>query len=324
MSHMRVIEAASFGAADVLELKEVPSPAPGKDSLLIDVAAAGVNYLDLVARAGFMPASFSAPPFRLGFEVAGVVKEVGPGVTNWKPGDAVAAMTLGGGGYASQVVVPANVAIPIPKGVAPSVAAAILVQGLTAFLTLEIGEIRPGANVLVSAAAGGVGTLAVQIAKLQGANVIGLASREKHEYVRKNGADHVFDYRGSGWSSSVREAVGERGVDLFLDSIGDLQTEGLGLLGAGAHWVVYGARAESQRPLPNESLWHLIEKNITLRGFNVEGSFQHFQRALAQLFDWTTSGRLKVETRTYPLAQASLAHQHFEGRETVGKILLVP
>jgi NADPH2:quinone reductase len=323
MSYMRVIEGASFGGANVLELKEVPSPAPGKDSLLIDVTAAGVNYLDLVARAGFLPA-FSAPPFRLGFEVAGVVKEVGPGVTTWKPGDAVAAITLGGGGYASQVVVPANVAIPIPKGVDPSLAAALLVQGLTAFLTLEVGQIRPGANVMVSAAAGGVGALAVQIAKLQGANVIGLASRAKHEFVRKNGADHVFDYRSPGWSSSVREAVGDRGVDLFLDSIGDLQTEGFGLLGAGAHWVVSGARAEIQRPLPNEALWPIVEKNITLRGFNLEGSFQHFQRALAQIFDWATSGRLKVETRKYPLAQASLAHEQFEGRETVGKVLLVP
>jgi len=90
---------------------------------------------------------------------------------------------------------------------------------------------------LVSAAAGGVGALAVQIAKLQGATVIGLASRAKHDFVRKNGADHVFDYRSWGWSSSVREVVGDRGVDLFLDSIGDLQTEAAGVLGAGAHWT---------------------------------------------------------------------------------------
>jgi NADPH2:quinone reductase len=321
---MRVVEGASFGGADVLKLKEVPSPAPGKDSVLIDVAAAGVNYLDLVARAGFMPAAISAPPFRLGFEVAGVVKEVGLGVTGLKPGDAVAAMTLGGGGYASQVVVPANVAVPIPKGVDLSLAAALLVQGLTAFLTLELGAIRPGANVLVSAAAGAVGALAVQIAKLQGARVIGLASRAKHDFVRKNGADHVFDYRSAGWSSSVREAVGDSGVDLFLDSTGDLQTEGFGLLGTEAHWVVYGARGEGQRPLQSEALWPIIEKNITLRGFNLGGNLQHLQRGMAQIFDWATTGRLKVETRKYPLAQASLAHQQFEGRETVGKVLLIP
>jgi NADPH2:quinone reductase len=324
MSAMKVIEGASFGGADVLELKEVPSPKPGKDSLLIDVAAAGVNYLDLVARAGFMPAYFSAAPFRLGMEVAGVVKEVGPGVTTWKPGDAVAAITMGGGGYASQVVVPANGAIRVPKGVDLSLAAAILVQGLTAFLTLEIGKVRPGANVVVSAAAGGVGALAVQIAKLQGANVIGLASGAKHDFVLKAGADYVFDYRSPGWSSSVREALGERGVDLFLDSIGDLETEALELLSPGAHWVVYGARAESQRSLSHESLWSVIEKNITLRGFNVGGSFAHFESALAQLFDWATSGRLHAEMRKVPLAQAALAHKQFEARETVGKVLLVP
>ena len=323
MSLMKVIEAASFGGPEVLTLREVPSQSPAKDSLVIDVKAAGVNYLDLVARAGYLPAA-AAPPFRPGFEVAGVVKEVGAGVTTWKPGDAVAAITLGGGGYASQVVVPATAAIPIPKSVDPSLAAALLVQGLTAFMTLEVGKTRPGANVLVSAAAGGVGALAVQMAKLQGATVIGLASSAKHEFVRNAGADHVVDYRRPGWSSAVREAIGEKGIDVFLDSMGDLQTEAFGLLGAGAHWVVYGARAESQRALPGEALWPMIEKNVTLRGFNLEGSHEHFGRALAQIFDWATSGRLKVETRKFPLAQAALAHKQFEGRETVGKILLVP
>jgi NADPH:quinone reductase len=321
---MRVIEGASFGGAEVLKLKEVTSPSPGKDSLLVEVKAAGVNYLDLAARAGLMPAIFSAPPFRPGFEIAGVVKEVGPGVTNWSAGDAVAAMTFGGGGYASEVVVPASTAIRIPKGLDLSSAAAILVQGLTAFLTLETGKIRPGANVLVSAAAGGVGGLAVQIAKLQGAKVIGLASRAKHDFVRKNGADHVFDYRSPGWSSSVRDAVGAHGVDLFLDSVGDLQTEAFGLFAAGAHWVVYGSRPGNQRPLPSEALWPLIEKNITLRGFNLEGSAPHFARALAQIFDWTASGRLRVETHEYPLAQAAAAHAQLEARETVGKLLLIP
>ncbi len=321
MNHMKVVEGASFGGANVLQLKEVPSPAPGKDSLLVDVKAAGVNYLDLVTRSGFLHGAKT--PFRLGFEIAGVVKEVGAGVTTWKPGDAVAAI-VPGGGYASQAVVPASVAIPVPKGIEPSLAAALLVQGLTAFVTLDIGKARPGASVLVSAAAGGVGTLAVQIAKLRGANVIGLASRAKHDFVRKNGADHVFDYRSSGWAASVREVVRDRGVDLFLDSIGDLQTEAAGLLGAGAHWIVYGSRAESQRPMPAEALWPMIEKNVTLRGFNLEGCAEHFPRALAQIFDWATSGRLKVETRKYPLAQAALAHEQFEGRETVGKVLLVP
>jgi NADPH:quinone reductase len=318
---MQVIEGASFGDANVLKLKELPSPMPGKDSLLIDVRAAGVNYLDLVTRAGFLPGATA--PFRLGFEVAGVVSDVGPGVTTWKPGDAVGAI-IAGGGYASQVVVPANVAIPLPPGVDASLAAALLVQGMTAFVTLDFGKVRPGANVLVSAAAGGVGAMAVQVAKLQGANVIGLASRGKHDFVRKNGADHVFDYRSPGWSSSVRDVAGARGIDIFLDSIGDLQTEATGLLAPGSHWIVYGARAESQKPLPAEALWPMIEKNITLRGFNLLGWAEHFPRALSQLFDWATSGKLRVETRKYPLAQASVAHAQFEGRQTVGKVLLIP
>src|SRR5260221_4375552 len=289
----KIIEGATFGGPNVLQLKEAPSPAVAKDSLLIDVRAAGVNYLDLVTRAGFLHGATT--PFRLGFEVSGVVKEVGSGVTAWKPGDAVGAI-IGGGGYASQVVVPAGIAIPLPKGLDLSVAAALLVQGLAAFLTLAFGKVQPGANVLVSAAAGGVGAMAVQIAKLQGANVIGLASLAKHDFVRENGADHVFDYRSPGWSSSVREVVGDRGVDLFLDSIGDLQTEATGLLAAGGHWIVYGARAESQKPLPAEALWPMIEKNITLRGFNLPGFAEHFPRALSQVFDWAMSGKLRVET----------------------------
>ena len=120
----------------------------GKDSLLVDVAAAGVNYMDLVTRTGNLP-GFATVPFRLGLEVAGVVREVGSGVTAWKPGDTVAALTLGGGGYASHVVVPASHAIRIPGGLAPTLAAAILVQGLTAFLTLEAGAVTTDKKVQV-------------------------------------------------------------------------------------------------------------------------------------------------------------------------------
>ena len=293
------------------------------DSVLIDVAAAGVNYLDIVVRAGFVPA-YSALPVRPGFEIAGVVKAVGSEVTRWKPGDTVAALTMGGGGYASQVVAPASALIPVPKGLDPVVAAALPVQGMAALLILEVGNVRPGANVLVSAAAGGVGALAVQIAKLQGANAIGLASPSKHDFVRSNGASHVFDYRSPGWAASVREVVGERGIDLYLDSVGDLQTEAFSLFGVDAHWVVYGVRTESHRPLPSEALWPMVEKNVTLRGFSLEGSAPHFERALAQLFDWTATGRLKVATRRIPLAEAPRAHRELEGRETVGKVLLIP
>ena len=172
---MRYVEAKKFGGPQVLAVIEKETPKPGDGMLLVEVQAAGINYADVLARSGQYPAITKAP-FALGFEIAGVVQEVGENVEGFKVGDPVAALTLTGGGYASHVLVPVATAIPFPKQLDPALAAGVLLQGLTAHILLDRAQVKDGDAVMVAAAAGGVGGLAVQLAKLRGARVIALAS----------------------------------------------------------------------------------------------------------------------------------------------------
>src|ERR1700722_2493963 len=201
---MKYVEASQFGGPEVLAVKAKETPKPEEGMLLVEVQAAGINYADLMARKGFYP-SITKGPVGLGFEGAGVVKEAGKGVEGFKAGDSVAAMTPAGGGYASHIVIPAATAIPFPKQLDPAIAAAVLVQGLTAYILLDQAPVKNGDVVLIAAAAGGVGGLAVQLAKAIGATVIGLASEFKFDLVKGLGADHVFDYSQPGWAAKVSE-----------------------------------------------------------------------------------------------------------------------
>jgi NADPH:quinone reductase len=162
---MKYIEASTFGGPEVLAVIERETPRPGEGMLLVEVKAAGINYADVLARSGQYPAITKAP-FALGFEIAGVVKEVGKGVKGFKVGDPVAALTLTGGGYASHVLIPAATAIPFPKQLDPALAG-VLLQGLTAYILPDRAQVKNGDTVLVAAAAGGVGSLPVQLAKLR-------------------------------------------------------------------------------------------------------------------------------------------------------------
>jgi NADPH:quinone reductase len=320
---MQYIEASHFGGPEVLQLKEKPTPRPGEGALLVEVKAAGVNYADLMARAGFYP-SVPKAPFLPGFEIAGVVTEIGAGVDAFKPGDHVAAVTLGGGGYATHVVIPAAIAIPLPRELDPALGVAILVQGLTARFLLEEAKVKASDTVLISAAAGGVGSIAVQIAKAMNVKVIGLASAPKLDLVRSLGAEHVLDYNQPGWSSGALKILGGQGVQAYLDSDGDLATEAFPLLGHGAQWIIFGVRSTGQKPMPIEYLWPMIEKNITLRGFNLEGSLQHVPRALGDLFKWVAEGTIKLQIKKYPLQDSVKVHELFAARKSTGKVVLVP
>jgi NADPH2:quinone reductase len=172
---VRYVEARKFGGPGVLTVIEKETPKPGDGMLLVEVQAAGINYADVLALSGQYPAITKAP-FALGFEIAGVVQQVGENVEGFKVGDPVAALTLTGGGYASHVLVPVATAIPFPKQLDPALAAGVLLQGLTAYILLDRAQVKDGDAVMVAAAAGGVGGLAVQLAKLRGARVIALAS----------------------------------------------------------------------------------------------------------------------------------------------------
>jgi NADPH2:quinone reductase len=320
---MKYIEATKFGGPELLRLVETETPKPGEGMLLVEVQAAGINYSDVMARSGFYPA-ITKTPFALGFEVAGTVKQVGKGVNSIKVGDSVAAMTLAGGGYASHIVIPAATAIPFPSQLDPALAVAVLVQGLTAYILLDQAQVKQDDVVLIAAAAGGVGSLAVQLAKIRGATVIGLASASKASLVKGLGADHVFDYDKVGWSKEASNVIPSRGIQMFLDSIGDLASEAFSLLSQFGQWIIYGIRTSHPNSLPVEALGPIIEKNISIIGFNLEGSLHHVPRALAELFKFLNEGKLKIEITKYPLADASKVHALFGERKTTGKLVLVP
>jgi NADPH2:quinone reductase len=319
---MKFIEASKFGGPEVLTVVEAPTPTPTEGTLLVEIKAAGVNYADIMARSGFYPPVPKAP-FRVGFEIAGVVKGVGKGVQGFKEGDSVAAV-IQGGGYATHAVVPVAAAIPLPAGFDHALAVAVLVQGVTAYILLEEAKVKEGDNVLISAAGGGLGNIAVQLAKARGARAVGLTSKSKFDFVRSLGADHVADSDDAGWARSVKEAVGEKGIQVYLDSIGDLRTEAFPLLSRFGQWIIFGVRSGTRNALPFEAIPAMIEKNITLRGFNLEGSLHQMPQALSALFKLVGEGKLKFEITKYPLSEAAKVHQLFEARKTSGKIVLVP
>ena len=319
---MKFIQATKFGGPEVLAIVEAETPTPTEGTLLVEIKAAGVNYADIMARSGFYPQVPKAP-FAVGFEIAGVVKSIGQGVQGFKEGDSVAAITQGGG-YATHAVLPVAAAIPLPAGFDHALAVAMLVQGITAYILLDEAKVKEGDAVLISAASGGLGSIAVQLAKARGAKVIGLTSKSKLEAVRGLGADHVTDSDDAGWARSVQEAVGGKGVHAYLDSIGDLATEAFPLLGQSSQWIIFGVRSSMRNALPFEAIPKMIEKNITLRGFNLGASLHLVPQALLALFKLVVDGKLKFEITKYPLSEAAKVHQLFEARKTSGKVVLVP
>ena len=319
---MKYVEVPQFGGPEVLKVMKKETPMAPDGMLVVNVKAAGVNYADVAARLGSFPANAKAP-FLPGFEIAGVVSEVGKDVNGFKAGDSVAAITSGGG-YASHAVIPAAAAIPIPPGLDHFMATALLVQGLTAYLLVEQAQTKKDDVVLIAAAAGGVGSLTVQLAKARGATVIGLASASKFGLVKSLGANHVFDYGQADWSAKVLDVTGSQGVQVFLDSTGNMASSVFPLLSPFGRWIIYGVRRDQQKALPDEAVWSMIEKNISISGFNLERHLQDVPRALGDLFKSAANGNLKVEITKYPLADVSTVHSLVEQRKTKGKVVLIP
>ena len=319
---MRTIEVPQFGDFDQLQVREVEAPRAGQGELLIDVRAAGINFSDVTSIAGHNPNAPTAP-FRPGFEVAGEVAAVGEGVEGWKIGDR-AVSALAGGGFSEQVTVATENAVPVPSNIDFAAATALLVQGLTAFYLMEIAPLKPGETVLLGSAAGGVGSLAIQIARIKGAaKVIGLASPRGHERVRELGAEPV-NYREDGWSAHVKEFA-PKGVDVFLDSIGALDGEGFETLNTGARWMFFSNQSGSQGTLSNERAMKMLFQSNVLHGFFLDPKVYDFGAGLKQLCQWVESGQLMptVEHR-YPLAEVRQAFEDISNRKTHGKVVLEP
>ena len=319
---MKFIEVPQFGGFDQLQIRQTNDPTPDDDQLLIDVRAAGINFADITAVSGHYPNVPSAP-YRPGYEVAGEVSAVGAGVDGWKVGDRAMAL-IPDGGFVEKIAVLADGCSHIPSKLDFGAATALLVQGLTAFYLLDSAPLHEGETVLLASAAGGLGALAIQIARLKGAaKVIGLASPRGHNLVRELGAEPV-DYRQKGWGKRVQELAPD-GIHVFLDSTGALDGEGFDTLATGARWMIYGGQSDSDAPLAKSRVFEMLFKSITLRGFGLNPKQYDLSRGLQQLGAWVESGQLQVEANhRYPLTQVQRAFEDISKRKTHGKVVLEP
>jgi NADPH:quinone reductase-like Zn-dependent oxidoreductase len=307
---MHAIAAREWGGPDVLEYVTVPRPKPRATEILVAVHAAGVNPTDWKGRATGGFGQYGEPAI-LGHDVAGVVEAVGHGVRLFQPGDEVFGMPHfpGAGAYAEYVTAPARHFAPKPAGLSHAEAAGLPLVGLTAWQALaDIARVRPGQRVLVHAAAGGVGHVAVQVAKALGAHVIGTASASKHEFLRSLGADELIDYRDTDFADVVAD------VDAVIDTIGgDYTMRSLSVLRRG------GVLIELTRPTEPEVAARARELDVSSGWMLVEPDHAGLL-ALAELVD---EGKLRVEVSdVVPLAEAARAHELGESNRTTGKLVL--
>ncbi|HVW44439.1 MAG TPA: quinone oxidoreductase [Amycolatopsis sp.] len=313
------------GGPEVLEVAEVDLGDPGPGELLVDVAAAGVNYIDTYHRSGLYELEL---PATLGTEGAGTVAAVGADVRDFKPGDRVAWQGQLGG-YAQQARVPARIAVRVPEGVSDETAAATMVQGVTAhYLVRSTYEVQAGDTILVHAAAGGVGLLLVQLAKASGARVIGTVStEEKEKLAREAGADEVIRYDRTDFAEATRELTGGEGVAAVYDGVGKTTFDGsLASLRVRGVLALFGAASGPVPPVDPQRLNRAGSVYLT------RPTSAHYLRdrdeldwRFRELFDAVTRGSLKVRIGgRYALADASRAHEDLQGRRTTGKLLLLP
>ncbi len=320
---MKAIRVHQPGGLEAMRLEDLPVPTPGGGEALVRLQAIGVNYIDTYKRSGL----YRVPtPFTLGEEGAGVVEAVGPGVEEVRPGDSVVYCNVQGS-YAEYALVPADKLVKVPEGLEAKQAVAGMLQGMTAhYLGHSTYPLQAGETCLVHAGAGGVGLLLIQMAKRLGATVIATAStEEKRALAREAGADHTLPYEG--FDQKVREITQGRGVDVVYDGVGQATWEGsLSSLRIRGMLVLYG---QSSGPVPpfdpqvlnqkgglyltRPSLWHYTQTR------------QELLWRAGDVLRWIQEGRLKVRIGAeFPLEQATLAHRALQGRQTTGKVLLLP
>ena len=324
-STMQAIRVHATGGPDALQLDEIPTPEPGRGEVRIRVTAAGLNFIDTYQRSGAYTLDL---PAVLGQEAAGTIDALGEDVRAVSIGDRVA-VTGVLGTYAQQVVVPADRLVPVPDDLELEVAAALMLQGLTAhYLTHSTYPLHDGDWALVTAASGGVGHLLVQLAKERGARVIGTVSTdEKERLAYEAGCDEVIRYTTTDLVPAVREATASRGVDVVYDSVGrDTFVASLDCLRPRGMLVLYGQSSGAVPPVDPQVLNRKGSLYLTRPklGDYIEGREELLGRA-REVFRMVAAGDLHVRIdRTFPLAEAADAHRYIEGRQTKGKVLLVP
>jgi len=324
---MKALRIEKHGGPEVMQIVDVPVPEPGPGEARIRVEACGLNYSDIMIREGQYIDATPLPTF-LGREFCGTIDKTGPGVSGWEKGQRVVGGAMGGA-MAEYLVTAPDGLIPCPEGLSPEEGAAILVAGVTAIHCLDdCGRLQAGETVLVHAAAGGVGTLAVQIARARGARVIGTASSaEKCRAVADLGATAI-DYTKGDWVKEVLAATGGRGADLILESVGGeiyLRSfrEALARFG---RMVVFGVASREVVPIDNREI---LSSNRTLTGYYLGDYFPaHLDRivmATMKLVGLMQEGKVRpIVGKVFPLAQAADAFSHMQQRRNIGKVILTP
>ncbi|ONI90272.1 NADPH:quinone reductase [Saccharothrix sp. ALI-22-I] len=321
----KAVVVRATGGPDVLEFTDVEPKSAGAGELLVDVAAAGVNFIDCYHREGRYPLPV---PFGLGLEGTGRVSAVGADVTGFAVGDRVA-WSQAIGSYAEQAVVPAADAVPVPDGVDDDTAGAVLLQGLTAhYLIASTYPVQKDDTVLVHAAAGGVGLLLVQLAKARGARVIGTVSTEaKEALAREAGADEVIRYDLTDFAPEVRKLTDGVGVAAVYDGVGATTFDGsLASLKPRGVLALFGASSGAVPPFDPMRLNHAGSVYLTRPSLGAHvATREELEWRAGELFAAVADGSLTVRVGgRYPLAEARRAHEDLEGRRTTGKLLLIP
>lgn len=324
---MKAIVLEQYGGPEVLAIKEIPTPRPGPGSVLVEIHATALNRADLLQRRGLYPPPDPKPAHEVpGLEAAGVVSEVGPDVSGVHLGDRVMAL-LPGGGYAEAAVIPDRMLIPIPPSLSFEQAAAIPEAFLTAYDGLRQLAVKMGDWVLIHAAASGVGTTAIQLAKAMGAQVIGTAgSPEKVALAKDLGADWAVNYREQDFLTVVKEATERRGVSAILDLVGAVNFErNLAALAVQGRLIFVGTVSGNKAPL---DIGRVLQKRLTLIGTALRSRPMEEKMALTQeirrhVMPLVTQGRIHpVLDQVVDWAEAPAAHQRMEQNLNRGKIVL--
>lgn len=321
---MKAVFVNTPGGVDQLQYADLSKPVPGKGQALVKIAVSGVNFIDVYFRTGLYKAD---APISLGMEAAGVVEAVGEGVTDVKPGDRVA-YAMARGSYAEYAVVPSWQLVPIPANLDFESAAATMLQGMTAhYLTHSTWPLKAGETCLIHAAAGGVGLLLVQIAKMIGARVIATAgSDDKTELAKAHGADLTVNYNREDFQKAARDFTGGKGVDVVYDSVGAATfLKSLDSLRPRGMMVTFG---NASGPVPEIAPLLLNQKGSL---FLTRPTLAHYAATRDELlwrsgdlFRWIGDGKLKLRIEhRYPMSDAAQAHKDLEGRKTTGKLLLL-
>ena len=327
---MKSILVKKRGGVDVLKVADIPIPKIEANDILLKIDSAGVNFADVMQHQGTYPLQLSLP-YTPGMEMIGIVENVGSNIKNVDVGERVAAVSFTAGGYAEYALINSEQIIRIPEEISDRQALALLIQGLTAYLLLNYAaKVKPGESILVHAAAGGVGNILVQIAKLMNAGVVfGTAgTAEKRTQIKDWGVDYAIDYNNSSWHEDILKLTDGRGVDVILDPVGrSAIVQNLSCLGIEGRLVNYGWLSGSCPSLTPEQCQNLLFNNQSVSGFAVNVVMEHHPQiidaAFKQLCNWVLQGKVKPKTGlTFPLEDAAQAHQAILERKTTGKLIL--